>query len=298
MTWQQLKIQIASEQIESVEQKLLDQGALSVTYLDAEDQPVFQEEPGSTPLWDNTSLVSLFDKKTDLNDLLRWLKQHPAVDHQVGLEIETIEDQEWERSWMADFHAMQFGKNLWICPSWQVPPEPDAVNIMLDPGMAFGTGTHATTALCLEWLEQAAVKDAEVIDYGCGSGVLAIAAALLGAEKVHAVDNDPQAIAATIDNSFRNDISDPVITAYLPEALPEMQADILLANILAEPLMDLAAKFAKLVKPGASIVLSGLLEEQVESVLASYQRWFAMEQPVQEQEWVRLVGTRIASKTV
>lgn len=292
MSWQQIKVHIASDQIKSVEQRMLDQGALSVTYLDAEDQPVFQIEPGSTPLWDNTSLVSLFDKTADLKELLLWLEQHPAVDHKQTLEVETIEDQQWERSWMADFHAMQFGRKLWICPSWQTPPDPEAVNIMLDPGLAFGSGSHATTALCLQWLEQAPVQDAKVIDYGCGSGVLAIAAALLGATKVHAVDNDPQAIAATMDNSYRNELSDSVITAYLPEALPPMQADILLANILAEPLMDLAAKFAELIRPGGLIVLSGLLEDQIESVVASYKRWFDLEEPVLEQEWVRLAGTR------
>ena len=296
MTWQQLKIQIAPEQIKSVEQRLLDQGALSVTYLDAEDQPVFQKEPGSTPLWDNTSLVSLFDKKTDLEELLDWLTAHPAVNNKSKLKIETIQDQEWERTWMADFHPMQFGEKLWICPSWKNPPDPDAVNIMLDPGLAFGSGTHATTALCLKWLEAAAVKDAKIIDYGCGSGVLAIAAALLGAHKVHAVDNDPQAIAATVDNSFRNEISDNIITAYLPEALPELQADILLANILAEPLMDLAAKFAQLVRPGGNVVLSGLMEDQVKSVMASYRRWFDMDEPVQDQEWVLISGTRHLDK--
>lgn len=297
MTWQQLKIQIAPEQLNPVEQRLLDHGALSITYLGSEDQPIFQKEPGSTPLWDNTCLVSLFDKNTDLGDLLKWLATHPAVNNKSKLEIETIQDQEWERTWMADFHPMQFGENLWICPSWETPPDPDAVNIILDPGLAFGSGRHATTSLCLKWLERTLVKHAEVIDYGCGSGVLAIAAALLGADRVHAVDNDPQAIAATVDNSYRNEISDSVITAYLPEALPELQVDILLANILAEPLMDLTAKFADLVKPGGKLVLSGLLEDQIESVMASYKRWFDMDEPVLEQEWVRISGTRTNTST-
>ncbi len=297
MTWQQLKIQIAPEQLKSIEQRLLDQGAISVTYLDSENQPVYQKEPGSTPLWDNTSLVSLFDKETDLDDLLKWLAAHPAVNNKSELEIETIPDQEWERTWMADFHPMQFGEKLWICPSWETPPDPGAVNIILDPGLAFGSGSHATTSLCLKWLERATVKHVEVIDYGCGSGVLAIAAALLGADKVYAVDNDPQAIAATVDNSYRNEINDSVITAYLPEALPELQADILLANILAEPLMDLAAKFADLLKPGGKIVLSGLLEDQIVSVMTSYRRWFDMDEPILEQEWVLISGIRSSTPT-
>lgn len=290
--WQQIKIQLKPQHIESVEQHLLDKGALSITYLDAEDQPVFQEEPGSIPLWDNAFLICLFDEAKSLTELMRWLKQHASVENKSTLQIEKIGDQDWERSWMADFQAMQFGERLWICPSWQTPPEPEAINIMLDPGLAFGSGSHATTSLCLQWLEQAPVSQAVVIDYGCGSGVLAIAAALLGAERVHAVDNDPQAIAATVDNSHRNEISNEVITAYLPEALPPLQADILLANILAEPLLDLASKFAQMVKPGGSVVLSGILEEQAAPISTSYQRWFEMEAPVLEQEWIRLVGTR------
>ena len=195
---------------------------------------------------------------------------------------------------MDNFAPKQFGKRLWICPSWQSPPDPEAVNILLDPGLAFGTGSHATTALCLRWLEQANLRDKTVIDYGCGSGILAIAAALLGADKIHAVDNDPQAIAATIDNSLRNDLPLDKITAYLPDALPELQADFLLANILAEPLHELADQFATLLKPEGKIVLSGILEEQTESLLARFERWFSLDKPATEDGWVRLSGYRRA----
>ncbi|MDA1369813.1 MAG: 50S ribosomal protein L11 methyltransferase [Proteobacteria bacterium] len=292
--WQQLKIQIKTEDCATLEQRLLEHGALSVSYLDAEDDPVFQKEPGSTPLWKNTCMYCLFDDAVDLHDLIQELKQHPNVKDPENLLLETIDDQDWERSWMADFHPMQFGERLWVCPSWRPPPDPDAVNILLDPGLAFGSGTHVTTALCLHWLEQAALKDAELIDYGCGSGILAIAAALLEAASVHAVDNDPQAIAATIDNSYRNNISQGIITAYLPEALPALQADILVANILAEPLLDLSVKFAALLKPGGKIVLSGVLEEQLPSLVSCYKRWFELDEPVIEQEWGLLSGTRKA----
>jgi ribosomal protein L11 methyltransferase len=292
--WQQLKIQLRSEDAPSFEQTLLDSGAISISYLDAEDQPVFQKEPGSTPMWDNTFLVCLFDGKAELKSLLDTLRHNTQILNSETLNIEVIEDQDWERSWMSDFDAMQFGEKLWIYPSWQSPPNPDGVNIMLDPGLAFGSGSHTTTSLCLRWLEQANLADCEIIDYGCGSGVLAIASALLGASKVHAVDNDPQAIAATIDNSHRNKISDEVITAYLPEALPSMQTDILIANILAEPLLDLSVKFADLVKTGGHIALSGLLEEQIPSLLSCYNRWFEMEVPQLEQDWVLLTGTRKA----
>ncbi|HIB21714.1 MAG TPA: 50S ribosomal protein L11 methyltransferase, partial [Rhodospirillales bacterium] len=237
-------------------------------------------------------LLCLFDETADLEALLKWLKQHPAVINKRLLQVEVLADQDWERSWMQDFKAMQFGNRLWICPSWQSPPDSDSINIMLDPGLAFGSGSHATTSMCLQWLAQAPLEGSEVIDYGCGSGVLAIAAALLGANRVYGVDNDPQAIVATLDNSHRNNIDDAVLTACLPEALPPLQVDILVANILAEPLLQLAEKFSILLKPGGKIVLSGLLPEQADTILNTYDRWFAMDTPVLEREWVRLSGTR------
>ena len=248
--WQQLKIQLHSEDTSYFEQILFDSDAISISYLDAEDQPVFQEKPGSTPLWDNTFLLCLFNTKTDLGSLLNKLRCNTKVLNNKSLNIELIEDQDWERSWMKDFEPIQFGEKLWICPSWLSPPEPNAVNIKLDPGLAFGTGNHATTSLCLRWLDQADVRGSEVIDYGCGSGVLSIASALLGAVKVHSVDNDPQAISATIDNSRRNKVPGDVLTTYLPEAVPPVHADILIANILERPLIDLSEKFAELVKKG------------------------------------------------
>lgn len=290
--WQQLKIQLHSEDASYFEQILFDSDAISISYLDAEDQPVFQEEPGSTPLWDNTFLLCLFNTKTDLGSLLNKLRSNTKVLNNKSLNIELIEDQDWERSWMKDFEPIQFGEKLWICPSWLSPPEPNAVNIKLDPGLAFGTGNHATTSLCLRWLDQADVRGSEVIDYGCGSGVLSIASALLGAVKVHSVDNDPQAISATIDNSRRNKVPGDVLTTYLPEAVPPVHADILIANILERPLIDLSEKFAELVKKGGYITLSGLLEEQIPSLLSCYDRWFDMEAPQVEQGWVLLCGTR------
>ena len=290
--WQQLKIQLHSEDTSSFEQILFDSDAISISYLDAEDQPVFQEEPGATPLWDYIFLLCLFNAKKDLGSLLNKLRCSTKVLNNESLNIELIEDQDWERSWMKDFEPMQFGEKLWICPSWLSPPKPNAVNIKLDPGLAFGTGNHATTSLCLRWLDQADVGGSEVIDYGCGSGVLSIASALLGAVKVHAVDNDPQAISATIDNSHRNNIPDDALTTYLPEALPSLHADILIANILERPLIDLSEKFAELVKKGGYITLSGLLSEQIPSLLSCYDCWFDMEAPQIEQGWVLLSGTR------
>ena len=292
--WRQLKIQLKSEDASELEQTLFKSGALSISYLDAEDQPVFQKEPNSTPLWDNAFLLCLFDGNVELDSLLADLKGNTRILNNENLAVEVIEDKDWERSWMEDFKPMQFGEKLWILPSWEIPPDPTAANLMLDPGLAFGSGTHTTTSLCLRWLEKSAIDTKEVIDYGCGSGVLAIAAALLGAKKVHAVDNDPQAIAATLDNSYRNNIAEGIITAYLPEALPELSPDILIANILAEPLIDLSLKFAGLVKPGGQIALSGILEEQATSLLSCYKRSFDLDSPIIENEWVLITGTRKA----
>ena len=297
MAWQQLRIQVRSDQIEPLEQLLLDYGGLSISYLDAEDQPVFQKEPGSTPLWDLVDLVCLFEKEKNLDGLLFLLRQHSAIEDKGSLTLETLEDQAWERSWMADFKAMQFGERLWVCPSWQEPPEPSAINIMLDPGLAFGSGSHATTSMCLQWLEQNTRDDSTVIDYGCGSGILAIAAALLGAPRVIAVDNDPQAITATIENAKRNHIPEGVIETYLPDQLPDdraaLQSDILVANILAEPLMQLAEDLSHLVKPKGHIALSGLLAEQADELLRHYGSWFEMDEAVLSEEWARLSGIRL-----
>jgi ribosomal protein L11 methyltransferase len=290
--WKQIAIQTRSEDCAELESLLLDQGALSITLLDDKDQPIFQKEPGATPLWDSVKLVSLFAEEQDLNPLVALLRFQPAVLNRDEIAVEEVVDQDWERSWMDNFQAMQFGEKLWICPSWQEPPDPAAVNIMLDPGLAFGSGTHATTTLCLRWLANTPMAGKEVVDYGCGSGVLGIAAALLGAGRVHAIDNDSQAIAATVDNSHRNNIASGQLTAYLPDALPAVKADILLANILAEPLHELADHLAELVKPGGKLVLSGILLDQAEALVASYSRWFDMDRQVTEGDWVRLTGTR------
>jgi ribosomal protein L11 methyltransferase len=293
MPWQQIKVPIRSEHLETIEKIIVEYGALSITYLDAANQPIFQKEPGDNRLWDDTILSCLFTAHKDLQPLLWLLRVQPEIGTDTSLEIQFIEDEDWERSWMADFKAMTFGSNLWICPSWQEPPDPKAVNIMLDPGLAFGSGTHATTALCLRWLAKADLAEKHLIDYGCGSGVLAIAASLLGATPIYGVDNDPQAIIATISNSQRNQISDTQFTAFLPQELPVMETDILLANILAEPLIDLATKFSKLVKVGGQIVLSGILENQIDQVLTAYTTHFAMDEPCLEGGWARLTGTRL-----
>ena len=296
MNWQQLKIQIVPEHVDFIEPQLLNAGAVSITYLDAEDQPVFQEELDSTPLWDSLVLCALFEEDTELGDLLTWLSGNESIVNRKSLDVEKIEDQAWERSWMDSFSAMQFGESLWICPSWQKPPDPSATNIMLDPGLAFGSGSHATTALCLAWLSTQDLAGKYVVDYGCGSGILAIAAALLGARRIQGVDNDPQAVLATNDNCARNGLVKGHIETFLPEEYDAVSSlasvDILLANILAEPLHSLASKFASLVKPKGSIVLSGLLAEQADAIIEVYSEWFDMSETVQREDWIRLSGIK------
>ena len=296
MNWQQLKIQIIPEHVDFIEPQLLAAGAVSITYLDAEDQPVFQEELDSTPLWDSLVLCALFEETTELGELLSWLGSNASIVNRASLEVEKIEDQAWERSWMDNFSAMQFGEKLWICPSWQEPPDPTATNIMLDPGLAFGSGSHATTALCLQWLATQDLQGKDIVDYGCGSGILAIAAALLDAQSVQGVDNDPQAVLATNDNCERNGLLQGRVGTFLPEeydsiSTPE-SVDILLANILAAPLLSLASKFASLVKPHGSIVLSGLLAEQADAITKVYSEWFEMSAAVQREDWIRLSGIK------
>jgi ribosomal protein L11 methyltransferase len=296
MNWQQLKIQIIPEHVDFIEPQLLAAGAVSITYLDAEDQPVFQEELDSTPLWDSLVLCALFEEDTELGELLSWLGGNASIVNRASLEVEKIEDQAWERSWMDNFSAMQFGEKLWICPSWQEPPDPSATNIMLDPGLAFGSGSHATTALCLQWLATQDLQGKDTVDYGCGSGILAIAAALLGAQSVQGVDNDPQAVLATNDNCERNGLLPGRVGTFLPEEYDSMSTpesvDILLANILAAPLLSLASKFASLVKPHGSIVLSGLLAEQADAITEVYSEWFEMSAAVQREDWIRLSGIK------
>jgi len=294
MPWLQLRLQTTKQYAEETSDVLMDIGALSVTFMDAEDQPILEPAPGETPLWENVVIQALFEADIDTNEVLEQWKLEALSEHsQVG-EFEILEDKDWEREWMDRFEPMCFGDRLWICPSWKPVVDENAVNILLDPGLAFGTGTHPTTALCLKWLDAADVNDKVVIDYGCGSGILAIAALKLGAKKVYAVDIDPQAILATKDNAERNNVADERLLVGMPEILKEKsQADILLANILAEPLRNLIQEIYDLCKPHGRIALSGLLTTQSDELIAIYQQRFQMEEPVFQNEWARLTGIKV-----
>ena len=291
MSWLQLRLAITPEQAPALEDQLLALGAVSVTFMDAEDQPIFEPDLGTTPLWSNTHLLALFEADTDGEALLQhlhllWQAELPAH------ELEQIEDQDWERSWMDNFHPMRFGQRLWIVPSWHAAPDPDAVNLLLDPGLAFGTGTHPTTSLCLQWLDAQQLQGKTLIDFGCGSGILAIAAMLLGATHAVGTDIDIQALEASRDNAQRNQVADEHFDLYLPEQMPAVPADVLVANILAGPLVSLAPQLASLVKPGGLLALSGILAEQTEEILQAYQGDFELD-PVAEQDgWIRVSGKR------
>jgi ribosomal protein L11 methyltransferase len=290
----QLSLTTNPKNAEALEDALLAAGALCVTLNDNADQPLFEPGVGETPLWDSTLICGLFDAEHDMdavvNHLQKTVKQLPA--HHIDI----LEDKDWVREWMTHYKPMCFGERLWICPSWTPPPNPDAVNLLLDPGLAFGTGTHPTTALCLRWLDAQNLTGKTVIDYGCGSGILAIAALLLGADHAICVDNDPQALTATLDNAERNNIDLSRLTICLPENMPALNseelADVFIANILAGPLINLAEKFATLSKPNAPIVLSGILANQAAMVSDAYSAWFDMQPATQDEDWVRLNGVR------
>ena len=291
MSWQQLVFASDRERAPALEDALLELGALSVTLQDNADEPVLEPGVGERPLWQATRLVALFDAEADIDAVLA------GVSAQFGsvppFELETVADQAWERAWMDTFQPMQFGRRLWVCPSWTQPPEPDAVVLALDPGLAFGTGTHPTTALCLAWLDSLDLADCSVLDYGCGSGILAIAALLLGAEHAVAVDNDPQALLATRDNAQRNGIAAERLLTCTPEQLPRgLCVDVTVANILAGPLQSLAPTLAAATRAGGQLALSGILAEQAEAVAACYRSSFDLQQPALREEWVRLAAVR------
>ncbi|MFH6599078.1 50S ribosomal protein L11 methyltransferase [Pseudomonas sp. BMW13] len=291
MPWLQVRLAITPEQAETYEDALLEVGAVSVTFMDAEDQPIFEPDLGTTPLWSHTHLLALFEADTDETALLAHLQLlcgGALPEHQV----ERIEDQDWERSWMDNFQPMRFGQRLWIVPSWHAAPEPQAVNLLLDPGLAFGTGTHPTTALCLEWLDGQQLEGCSVIDFGCGSGILAIAALLLGAPQAVGTDIDPQALEASRDNASRNGIDPARFPVYLPADMPQQQADVVVANILAGPLVALAAQITTLVRGGGRLALSGILAEQAEEVRAAYAEAFDLDPTAVKDGWVRISGVK------
>lgn len=296
MSWLQIKTQVAPEDADVIEDQLLEAGACAITLSDAQDTPVFEPIRGTTPLWATTVVTGLYDGNADAAQMQQqihqwWTTHHPEAPP-LQLKVEILEDKDWIREWMDSFEPLKMGDRLWVVPSWLEPPEPEAVNLRLDPGLAFGTGTHPTTALCLEWLDQQPLQGQTVIDFGCGSGILGIAALLLGATQAWGTDIDPQALEASRENARRNHLNPDRFPVYFPEQCPEVQADTLVANILAGPLIDLAPTLASHVRSGGQLLLSGILAHQAEAVIEAYQPWFDMQPPVNRDDWIRLTGQK------
>lgn len=291
MTWLALSLTLPADKLPEAEAHLNELGAASITLQDATGQPILEPPPETTPLWSRLRVEALFPDTTAPEAVILDLIAAGVVASATDIEIQTLAERDWERAWMDRFKPMRFGEHLWICPSHIEPDPAWPTVIRLDPGLAFGSGTHPTTAMCLEWLDGARLAGKQVIDYGAGSGVLAIAAALKGAERVIAVDHDPQALAACVDNAERNGVIDR-LEIIPPESLPETAADVLLANILAQPLIELAERLAALVKPGGACVLSGILSEQGDAVADAYRAWFPEMRTRRTENWLCLDGIR------
>lgn len=291
MAWLQLTIAAPEQHAPLVGDMLEGFGALAVTFRDAQDNPIFEPPIGEMVYWQETLVSGLFAAETDMSPLINELKASPHFAQGLNYKTDQIEDKDWEREWMDSFYPMQFGKRLWVCPSWRDIPEPDAVNIMLDPGLAFGTGTHPTTALCLGWLDGQDLTAKTVVDFGCGSGILAIGALLLGAERAVGIDIDKQALLASRANAERNGVAEQ-LEVYLPSHQPSLQADVVVANILAGPLQELAPVISDYVAKEGELVMSGILERQIPAVQAAYQEQFEFSPPQVKEGWVMLHAKR------
>lgn len=289
MPWLQAHLEVEKNQAALIELLFEQVGALSITLVDAKDEPMLEPPPGAMPLWSHTRVIALFEGDTNPDNLRARIDQALDKENSRQLRLEILEDQEWERTWLEHFQPMQFGKNLWICPSGKKVTAPAATIIHLDPGLAFGTGTHPTTDLCLQWLDGADLQGKTVIDFGCGSGILAIAALKLGARHAIAVDHDPQALIATENNARRNHVFERLQTCS-SEAFSGETADVVLANILANVLIDLSPQIKHTLKPGTQLILSGILQPQAEAVSLAYLPEVQFLPPTQQEDWVRLEG--------
>lgn len=287
--WRQLTATVADSAAEAVAELLDRLGALSVSLEDAGDQPLFEPKPGETPLWSSTHVTGLFDDSVDTAIVRLAVEQHFTGQLSAWREDE-LADQVWERAWLEHFKPMAFGKRLWICPSGFEPPSPDGIIVSLDPGLAFGTGNHATTALCLEWLDGEDLADRSILDYGCGSGILAVAALKLGAQRAYGLDIDPQALTASAENARKNDVADR-LELLLADAKPP-PTDLVIANILAQPLIELAPRIVSAVRSGGRLALSGILASQLDSVRDAYRADIVLDPPRFREDWALISGTR------
>lgn len=292
MAWWQLSIQCKATELEQIENLLLELGALSINLADAKDEPLYEPLPGHTPVWQDSVVTGMFDSSHHPEQLYQRLSEQLPEHLLDSLRQSQLEDQDWVQAYRHHYFPIQCADKLWIVPSWHQPPDSTATNIILDPGLAFGTGGHPTTALCLAWLAENDVANQSVIDYGCGSGILAIAACKLGAGLVIGTDIDPQALDASRQNAQRNSIEAEQFPLYLPESMTREKVDLLIANILSGPLVQLSENLASLVKPGGKILLSGILRQQTDEIQSTYQTYFELDPIVTKEDWIRVSGTR------
>lgn len=295
MAWRQFALDVDSLDAERTESALLDLGALSVTFSDAGDDPILEPPPGETPLWCTTRVTALFDADADLDAVDGALAAALGVTLLRTRRVEEIADRAWEREWMKDLQPLQFGKRLWVVPGEAHEPDgarcDGAVVIRLDPGLAFGTGTHPTTALCLTWLAGLDLQDGVVLDFGCGSGILGVAALMLGAREVDAVDIDLQAVVASRQNAERNGVGDRLCAGRQLSCVTK-RYDVVVANILARTLIENAEGICNAARPGGTIALSGILCSQADEVADAYREALDLLPPATMGEWVLLSGTR------
>ena len=289
MAWVQIRFPVKKELTDEVSDLLMEIGSVSVTFTANDDEAIFELFPGDKKMWQVSTCVGLFDAATDMQHIIAVLTDMAFLSDAIPVKVEQVEDKDWEREWMDNFHPIQFGERLWVCPSWRDIPDPNACNVILDPGLAFGTGTHATTALCLQWLESMDLSGKTVMDFGCGSGILAIAALKLGASRAIGIDIDPKAITASKENAERNGVLEQ-IELYLPDEAPEFDTDIIVANILAGPLKDLKDVICGYGHSGTLLALSGILAEQAESVVEAYSELVNLNPVTQKEEWTRVDG--------
>ncbi|MDB4583308.1 50S ribosomal protein L11 methyltransferase [Draconibacterium sp.] len=294
MTWRQLSLTCQAAQLDEVEDLMMELGALSISLRDAHDEPIYEPLPGESPVWRESVVSATFARDSDPEELAQRLLARLPPELASTVTEDSFQDRDWQQAYRQHFKPLQCAPKLWIVPTWSEPPDPDATIVRLDPGLAFGTGSHPTTALCLAWLAEQDLQNLRLIDYGCGSGILAIAAIKLGADRVLAVDIDEQALTACKSNMEVNVVTDAQIEVCLPAAAGETAVDLLMANILAGPLADLVGQFAKLVNPGGKIVLSGILVSQLNDIQSAYSDFFALEPARQSGDWACIGGRRLS----
>jgi ribosomal protein L11 methyltransferase len=295
MSWQRVHIDLHQIDPAPVEQALLELGAVSIDFSDAADDPILEPAPGAMPLWPALRLSALFEAEIEATAIRLAVASAIETRPMPTLSFESVADQDWIKNWQQDLQPMQFGHHLWICPSGSQCPEPDGTVIKLDPGLAFGTGSHPTTALCLDWLAENIDPGSSVLDYGCGSGILSIAALVIGANQVLGIDFDSQALRATHENAVKNQVAER-LTILPPEAVNhEQKFDLIVANILSGTLIELAPEFRHFCHTGTRIALSGILTGQIESVTLAYNAWIKFDPPVARDDWALLSGTVITA---